>query len=159
MLTELEPMLWAGGDTHPRDEPELERLFGDGEIDLAMSYNPNFVDVAVGRGVFPETARPYVFADGTLQNVSFVAIPANASSREGAQVVANLMLSPELQAAKRDDVGIPSVLDHETLARASDQLGPTRDEHRLTNFGTPLAELPAAEVPRLDRRWQREVLG
>ena len=52
MLGELEPMLWKGGATHPQDETELDRLFASGEIDLAMSYNPNFVDAGVRTGRF-----------------------------------------------------------------------------------------------------------
>ena len=72
--------------------------------------------------------------------------------------MANLMLSPELQAAKQELVGIPSVLDPDVLAPVLGDATPTSDEHRLASFGTPLAELPAADVVRLDRRWLREVL-
>ena len=152
LLAELDPLLWRGGDTYPVDQAEVERLFAAGEIDLAMSYNPNFVDVAVGRGSFPDTVRPYVFDGATLSNVSFLAIPARASNPEGAMVVANLMLGPELQRAKADLVGIPSVL-------APDVLGSARatSPHRLEDYGTPLEELPADRVPEIDRRWLDEV--
>ncbi|MGE3326610.1 MAG: ABC transporter substrate-binding protein, partial [Acidimicrobiia bacterium] len=84
MLSDIRPFLWQNGDTYPKDEAELERLFSSGEVDLAMSYNPNFVDTAVSIGSFPDTVRPYVMSPGTLQNVSFLAIPSNASSPEGA---------------------------------------------------------------------------
>jgi putative spermidine/putrescine transport system substrate-binding protein len=46
VLAELEPVLWRGGEQHPADQAELDRLFAAGEVDLTMSYNPNFVDIA-----------------------------------------------------------------------------------------------------------------
>lgn len=151
-LAELDPLLWRGGDTYPVDQAEIERLFAAGEIDLAMSYNPNFVDVAVGRGSFADTVRPYVFDGGTLSNVSFLAIPARASSPEGAMVVADLMLGVSLQRAKLDLVGIPSVLPAQALG-ASSQASP----YRLDDYGTALEELPAERVPDIDRRWLSEI--
>jgi putative spermidine/putrescine transport system substrate-binding protein len=157
-LAELKPSLWREGTSYPKDQPELERLFTTDQIDLVMSYNPNFVATAVERGTFAESVRPYVFTTGTLQNVSFLAIPSNASSPAGAQVVADLMLSPELQAAKFAAVGIPTVLD---LERLDDRgaFAVAASPHRLDEFGTPLEELPAGAVPALDRRWRDEVLS
>lgn len=152
LLAELDPLLWGGGGTYPRDQAEVEQLFAAGEIDLAMSYNPNFVDVAVERGSFPASVRPYVFEGGTLSNVSFLAVPARASSPEGAMVVANLLLGPELQAAKADRVGIPSVLPPGELPAAT-----AASPYRLTDYGLPLEELPAARVPAIDQRWLDEI--
>jgi putative spermidine/putrescine transport system substrate-binding protein len=159
-LADLEPSLWQGGRNHPKDEAELEQLFANGQVDLAMSYNPNFVDTAVQRGEFPTTVRPYVFESGTLQNVSFLAIPANAAHRQGAEIVANLMLSPELQALKAAEVGIPTVLD---LARLTDAQrtqfnAVASSPYRLAAYGIPLGELAAARVPEIDRRWKQDVL-
>lgn len=153
LLRELDPLLWRSGETYPVDQAEVEQLFAAGEIDLAMSYNPNFVDVAVQRGSFPETVQPYVFESGTLQNVSFLAIPARASSPHAAMVVADLMLSPELQTTKLDLVGIPPVLPAAELD--VDTSGASA--FRLAEFGTPLEELPADRVPEIDRRWIAEV--
>ncbi|MEO8696782.1 MAG: ABC transporter substrate-binding protein [Acidimicrobiales bacterium] len=157
-LQQLQPYLWQQGKQYPKDEPELERLFADGQVDLAMSYNPNFVDTGVARGAFAGTVRPYVFTTGTLQNVSFLAIPSNASSPEGAQVVADLFLSPALQAAKLAKVGIPTVLDLDLLGVDAALFATSGSPHRLDRFGTPLEELPADRVPILDRRWRNEVL-
>ncbi len=150
LLAEMEPNLWNGG-SHPVDEAELNTLFGNGEVDIAMSYNPNFVQVNVDQGIFSGETRPYVFDSGTLQNVSFLAMPANAGSSAGARVVMNAMLSAELQAEKLNQVGVPAVVDIGDVAEASDL--------RLTDFGTPLEELPADQVPVLDERWRTEVLG
>ena len=150
LLAEMQPNLWNGGQ-QPVDEAELNTLFGNGEVDIAMSYNPNFVQVNVDQGVFAGETRPYIFEGGTLQNVSFLAMPANAGSAAGASVAMNVMLSAELQAEKLNQVGVPAVVDIGDVAEESDL--------RLTDFGTPLEELPADQVPILDERWRAEVLG
>ena len=149
LLAEMQPNLWNGGE-NPVDEAELNTLFGNGEVDIAMSYNPNFVQVNVDQGIFSGDTRPYIFEGGTLQNVSFLAMPANAGSSAGARVVMNAMLSAELQAEKLNQVGVPAVVDIGDVAEASD--------FRLTDFGAPLEELPADQVPVLDERWRGEVL-
>ena len=162
-LREVAPVLNRQGRSYPKSEAELGRLFGDGQVDIAMSYDPGFVLSGVRSGIFPRTARPFAL-DRTLVNTSFVTIPANAAHREGAAVVANLLLSPELQAQKADPgiLGVPTVLDPSRLgpaARAA--LQPvTRGPYLLgpSALGASLAELPAAEVTRLEERWRREVL-
>ena len=47
----------------------------DGEIDIAMSFEPASIAVAIAQGFLPETARAFVPESGTIGNVSFVAIP------------------------------------------------------------------------------------
>lgn len=71
-LRELQPLLWRGGRSHPKSEAELNRLFGDSKVDLAMSYDPGLVQTAVRQGTFAPSARPRVLEGRTLQNVSFV---------------------------------------------------------------------------------------
>ena len=116
-----------------------------------MSYNPNFVQVNVDQGIFADTSRPFIFEGGTLQNVSFLAMPANAGSSEGARVAMNEMLSAELQSEKLSQVGVPSVVDIGGVVEPND--------FRLSDFGTSLEELPADDVTRIDERWIAEVLG
>lgn len=156
MFSGVSENLWSEGSAYPKDETELNTLFANGEVDLAMSYNPNFVQVNVEQGLFTDTTRPFVFDQGTLQNVSFLAMPANAGSSAGAMVVMNEMLSPELQALKLDQVGVPSVVDlpDDVIAEQIEET-----PFRLTDFGTPLVELPAADVPVIDERWLAEVLS
>lgn len=162
LLDELRPLQWRDGDAFPGTEAELNQLFGDEQVDIAMSYAPNFVSTAVEQGQFPETARPYLFEGGTLQNVSYVTIPANAANLAGALVVADLLLDPELQAIKADPagLGIPTVLDLERLdseQRAAFESA-AASPYTLADFGRRLTELPASEVSELDERWTREVL-
>lgn len=163
-LRELAPSLHDDGRSQPKSEAELNRLFGDGEVDIAMSYDPSFVLSEVRAGRFPVGARPFALRE-TLQNASYVTIPANASSVAGAAVVVDLLLSPRLQAVKADPgvLGLPTVLDPSRLTPAERELlaPPAGDAEYLLSpdeLGAPLAELPPADVQRIEDRWQREVL-
>lgn len=164
LLEELKPLQWRQGEAFPGSEAELNRLFGDDAVDVTMSYDPSFVLTGVRQGLFPPSTRPFVFRNGTLQNVSYVTIPANAAHLAGAQVVANLLLSPELQAKKADPeiLGIPTVLDLSRLHPTQRQLFTERADNACTlrqaQLGPYLAELPAGRVPELEDRWHREVL-
>ena len=149
LLNSMTENLWQEGNNFPTDEAELNQLFGNGEVDLAMSYNPNFVQVNVDQGIFADSTAPFVFQNGTLQNVSFLALPANAGSAAGAIVAANVTLDPVLQAEKLTQVGVPAVVD------VDGELEPS--PFQLTDFGTPLEELQADQVGVLDERWRTEV--
>jgi putative spermidine/putrescine transport system substrate-binding protein len=153
-LRRLKPLMYREGDVLPKSEAELNELFADGQVDFAMSYDASFVQSAVRRGQFPRSARPFLLEGGALTNVSFVTIPADAAHRAGAQVVANLLLDPALQAAKTRQLGHPTVLDVDGLRSASVDASP----YLLEDFGELRAELPADEVPRLEERWEREIL-
>lgn len=162
-LAEVQPLLYGGGAGLPKSEAELNRLFGDGRVDFAMSYDPGFVLSGVRTGTFPERVRPFAL-ERTLVNTSYVAIPANAGDPEGAAVVADLLLDPRLQAIKADPdvLGIPTVLDPRLLDPAQRAALTSRraSPYLLAPdaLGEPLAELPAADVGPLEERWRREVL-
>ncbi len=161
-LRELKPLMHRGGEAFPTSEAELNEMFANGQVDFAMSYDVNFINGAVAKGQFPETARPFVLAPGALANVSFVTIPADASSPEGAQVVADLLLSPELQARKADPavLGNPTVLD---VSRVPEEersaFAPVLDSpYYLSDLGETVEEFAADRVAPLEARWTREVL-
>ncbi|MBK8295412.1 MAG: ABC transporter substrate-binding protein [Solirubrobacterales bacterium] len=159
-LRELKPLTYAEGKIQPKSEQELSQLFANGKVDFSMSYNSNFIDNAVLQGQFPDSTRPFLIGDGALQNASFVTIPANASSPQGAQVVANLLLDPSIQARMQDPkiVGMLSVLDPDRLDEAqAAKLAPTESPFLLQSLGTPLNELPVAEVSKIDDAWIQQV--
>jgi putative spermidine/putrescine transport system substrate-binding protein len=163
-LAELQPLLWQAGGTFPATEAELHELFGNGEVDLAMSYDPAFVETGVAQGRFAATTRPFVLTEGTLQNTSYVAMPANAPSRAGALVIANLLLDPLLQAIKADPavLGVPTVLDVQALSDADQArfaAGLAGSEYLLLDYGTLVAELPADRVETVEQRWILELAG
>lgn len=101
-LDALTPNLWRGGAAYPQSGPRLIQLMNDGEIDLALSFNPNEPSNAIANFELPDTVRSYVLDGGTIGNASFVAIPYNANAKEGALVLANFLMSPLAQAHKQD---------------------------------------------------------
>lgn len=116
----LRPNLWRAGATYPENASVLEQMLNDGEVDIAMAFDPASAAAAIEKGLLPETARAYGLADGTIGNVSFVAIPYNAAHKEGAMVVANFLMDPATQAHAQDItvLGSYSVLDPAKLGEA-----------------------------------------
>lgn len=116
-LERLHPALRGGGRTWPASGEATRQLLDDGELDIALSFNPNEASAAVRGGQLPESVRTYVFDGGTIGNTHFVTIPWNASAAAGAMVVADFLLSPEAQARKADPEhwGEPTVLDVASL--------------------------------------------
>ena len=160
LLRALKPVSYRGGGTYPTSEAALDQLFGDGQLDFAMSYDPSFIETAVRHGQFPPTTRPFLLGVGTLENVSFVAMPADAPHPDAARVLANLLLDADLQAQKADPgvLGVPTVLRARAFTAAQAARLTGSSPYLLASFGLPLEELAASEVPRLDGRWKREVL-
>lgn len=114
----LKPSLWRGGDDFPPNGSVQQQLLNDGEIDISLSFDPASAAAAIGQGLLPDTVRTYVLAGGTIGNISFVAIPFNSSNTEGAMVVANFLLEPQVQARAQDIrvLGSFSVLDQSRLS-------------------------------------------
>ncbi|WP_308917740.1 ABC transporter substrate-binding protein, partial [Jannaschia sp. LMIT008] len=119
-LDELTPLLWRGGRAYPETGPRMLQLINDGEADLAFSFSPGEASTAIANFQLPETVRTYVLDGGTIGNASFLAIPYNASAKEGAMVVANIVLSPRAQAHAQDPdvLGYGTVLDLDALEAA-----------------------------------------
>lgn len=120
----LHPKLRANGKTWPTSGEMTRQLLDDGEIDIAMSFNPNEASAAVRGGQLPDTVRTYVFDQGTIGNTHFVTIPWNASAKAGAMVVADFLLSAEAQVRKADPEfwGDPTVLDVSLLPESAQAL-------------------------------------
>jgi len=115
---ELRPQLWRQGLQFPENGPAQRQLLNDSEIDIMVSFNPAEAAVSINAGLLPDTVRTVVFARGTIGNTSFVAIPFNATNKEGAMVVANFLLDPATQAHAQDfrQMGNFSVLDFAKLS-------------------------------------------
>jgi putative spermidine/putrescine transport system substrate-binding protein len=163
-FNEIEPHLWRNGETYPESSTALNDLYANGEVWMTMSYNPQEAQRQIEKGLFPESTRTYLLDAGTLANTHYVAIPFNAPNREGAQVVANLLQSPDAQREKlKPEVwGDLPALDLERLPE---------DERR--GFESPggvatlsTEELQANRLPEarsewllaLEEGWQEEVL-
>ncbi|MGL6261164.1 ABC transporter substrate-binding protein [Vibrio sp. WXL103] len=124
-LDEFHQVAWRSGRQFPAGTSETIRLLDDGQLDLAITFNPNAVYSAQASGQLAETTQAYAFESGALSNIHFLAIPWNATAREGALVAINFLLSPEAQSRKGDlnIWGDPSVLEvkHLTGSAANTQ--------------------------------------
>jgi putative thiamine transport system substrate-binding protein len=160
-LDALHPHLWRAGRAFPQNGPAARTLLADGETDISFSFNPAEATAAIAQGLLPDTARTVAFAQGSIGNSHFLAIPANASAPSAAMVVADFLLSPEAQAKKQD----PSVWGDFTVL-ALDRLGPD-DRRRFDTLPLGPAALapnrlgPALPEPhpswtlRLEQEWRR----
>lgn len=119
-LDGVAPSLWQKGRSYPKNYTNLSQLLGDGEINIAMAFNPAKFSNDIKTGVLPSTIRTYIHDGGTLANVHYVAIPFNAKSSEAAMITADFFLSPEAQIRKAnsDIWGDPTVL---SMAKLSPQ--------------------------------------
>ncbi|KJY83254.1 hypothetical protein TW81_09600 [Vibrio galatheae] len=116
-LDEFHKVAWRGGEQFPGGTAESVQLLDDGQIDLAITFNPNAVYSAQSSGKLAETTKAYAMDNGALSNIHFLAIPWNANAKAGAQVAINFLLSPEAQSRKGDlnIWGDPSVLNNQYL--------------------------------------------
>ena len=116
-LDELHQTAWRKGKQFPSGSAQSIQLLDDGQIDLAITFNPNEVFSAQANGKLVETTEAYAMEAGALSNIHFLAIPWNASAKEGAQVAINFLLSPKAQSRKGDLSiwGDPSVLESQYL--------------------------------------------
>jgi putative thiamine transport system substrate-binding protein len=112
-LDALKPSLWRQGTQYPKSQAEVTQMVADGELLIGLTFNPNEPANLVAAGTLPASTIAWQHKGGTIGNTHFVAIPINAKAKEGAQVVANFLLSPEAQARKADLKiwGDPTVLD------------------------------------------------
>lgn len=158
-LDALHPHLWRRGTTFPSSGPELKRLLADGEVDIALSFNPGEASRDIASGFLPDTVRTFVLDGGTIGNSHFVAIPYNSSATEGAMVVANFLLSPEAQLRKQDPAywGDGTVLNLDALdpqdRAAFDALDLGIATLSPGELGQPLPEPHPSWMTRLEAEW------
>lgn len=97
-------------------------------------------------------------AGGTIGNTHFVAIPTNARAKEGAQVVANFLLSPAAQARKADIAqwGDPTVLALDKLSASEQALfSATPTPGQVAQTMPTLPEPHGSWVDPLEKEWLR----
>ena len=160
-LDQVHPHLWRGGKAFPANYTALVQLLGDGEIAIAMAFNPTEFSGGIAQGILPDSVRSYIHDAGTLANVHFVAIPFNANAPEAAMQVANFLLSPKAQLRKADSEiwGDPTVLDMDALPDAFRQkfLELPRGVATLaeSDLGKTIAEPHPSWVGVIESAWTR----
>ncbi len=157
-LDALHPHLWRAGKLFPQNAAAVRQMMADGELLIALTFNPNEAANEIAAKRLLDSVYSYQLSGGTLGNTHFIAIPFNASAREGAQVLANFLLSPAAQARKADIAqwGDPTVL-------AVDKLPPS-ERARFTTAPLPgqvEQNMPAIPEPHgswvdpIEKEWLR----
>jgi len=163
--TALRPLLWRKGLNFPESGPAQRGLMNDGEIDIAISFNPAEAVTAIAQGTLPPSIRTYVLDGGTIGNCSFNAIPYNAAHKEAAMLLADFLLSPEAQAHQMDPrlTGNATVLALERLSPADrklfDDLPKSPAMMSDAELGRPLPEPHPTWMTRIVPEWERRVTG
>lgn len=158
-LDALHPHLWRSARAFPASGPAQRQLLADGEIDMAISFTPGEASGAIAQGLLPATVRTFVLDGGTIGNTHFVAIPFNAKAKEGAQVLANFLLSPQAQARKQDPAywGDFTVLDVNALEPSERRYFETLDLGVATlspaQLGTSLPEPHPSWMEGIEQAW------
>ena len=157
-LDALRPHLWRAGRQYPQNAAAIRQMLADGELLVALTFNPNEAANEIAAKRLPETVYSWQNSGGSIGNTHFLAVPFNASAKEGAQVAINLMLSPEAQARKADIAvwGDPTVL-------AIDRLPPDERERfggaprpgQLETTAPVILEPHGSWVEPLEREWLR----
>lgn len=160
-LDAMHANLWRSGRTFPKNKEALRQLLADNEVDIAFAFSPAEASNAIANGELPDTVRSFVFPAGTLGNTHFVAIPYNASAKEGALVFANFLMSPEAQLRKQDPAvwGDPTVLAMDKLS-ADDRSGFEALDLGIATLGPAelgptLNEPHASWMTALEKEWMR----
>jgi putative thiamine transport system substrate-binding protein len=111
-LDALHPHLWRKGNQFPQNAAAVRQMMADGELMLAMTFNPNEAANEIAAKRLAPSTVSYQFKSGTIGNTHFLAVPFNAQAKEGAQVFINFLLGAQAQARKADIAvwGDPTVL-------------------------------------------------
>lgn len=119
-LDALHPYLWKRGLQFPASPAVARQMLADGELAIAITFNPNEAANQIAAKTLPATVVSYQHAAGSIGNTHFLAIPFNGRAKEAAQVAANFLLSPLAQARKADirHWGDPTVLALDKLSAA-----------------------------------------
>jgi putative thiamine transport system substrate-binding protein len=160
-LDALHPHLWRGGKQFPQNPAAVRQMMADGELLLALTFNPNEPANEIAARRLPASVISWQFAKGTIGNTHFVAIPYNAKAAAGAQVVANFLLSAKAQARKADikHWGDPTVLDLTRLPAAERALFPSQPlPGQVANSAPTLPEPHAAWVEPVEKEWTKRYL-
>lgn len=157
-LDALHPHLWRTGKQFPQNSGAVRQMMADGELLLALTFNPNEAANEIAAGRLPESVYSYQLNSGTIGNTHFLAIPFNARAQAGAQVLANFLLSPEAQAHKANISvwGDPTVLALDKLPAAQRSRFGTKVVPGQVERDMPtLPEPHGSWVDPLEKEWLR----
>ncbi|PMH46693.1 hypothetical protein BCU68_01265 [Vibrio sp. 10N.286.49.B3] len=146
-LDKLHAVAWRQGKQFPAGTAQTIQMLDDGQLDLAVTFNPNAVFSSQANGTLAPSTQSYAFSRGALSNIHFLAIPWNSDAKAGAQVAINFLLSPEAQSRKGDLSiwGDPSVLQNQYLTGSA----------KKTRLFKSLPEPHPSWQQALEDKWQQ----
>ena len=157
-LDALHPHLWRNGKQFVQNNGAMRQMMSDGELMLGFTFNPNEAANEIAAKRLAESVISFQFNSGTIGNTHFMAIPFNAKAKEGAQVLANFLLSPEAQSRKADieQWGDPTVLALEKLPAAERARFAAKSlPGQVAQFAPTLPEPHGSWVDPLEKEWLR----
>ncbi|MEJ7931094.1 ABC transporter substrate-binding protein [Ramlibacter sp. AN1015] len=157
-LDALHPHLWRAGRQFPANAAAIRQMMADGELHLAMTFNPNEAANEIAAGRLPRSVVSWQNDGGSVGNTHFLAIPFNARAPEAAQVVIDFLLSPQAQARKADIAvwGDGTVLAVERLPEPERSLfAAARAPGQVERPAPVLLEPHGSWVEPLEREWLR----
>jgi putative thiamine transport system substrate-binding protein len=157
-LDALHPQLWRTGKQFPANNVVMRQMLADGELAISLTFNPNEVANEIAGKRLPATMVSWQPRGGSIGNTHFLAIPFNARAKEGAQVLANFLLSAPAQARKADirHWGDPTVLALDKLPAAQRALfAAAQAPGQVARPAPTWAEPHASWVEPLEREWLR----
>lgn len=160
-LNDLEPYLWRQGQTYPATIGDVQKLYANGEISAFLDYGAINSFTQVEAGLWPTSTRVTAFKEGMIGNISYVTIPYNSPNKAGAQVIANIMISPAAQMKLQIDgvVGSPAIDMKSTPLWAAYQVLPVKQSSAspavLAKNGLP--ELTSEWLKAIDAGWAEQV--
>ena len=156
LLNRLHPHLWREGTQFPQSQAQLKQMLADGELLMALTFNPNEPANLVASGELPGSTVAWQHRAGTIGNTHFVAIPINSKATAAAQAVANFLLSPEAQGRKADLKiwGDPTVLALNKLSADEAKYFTSSDvPGRVTDPAPAIPEPHGSWVPLIEKAW------
>ena len=157
-LNALHPHLWRGGKQFPPTPAAITQMMADGELLIALTFNPNEAANEIAASRQAPTVRSWQMAGGAVGNTHFLAIPFNSGAKQAAQVFINFLMSPEAQARKADIAiwGDPTVLAMNTLTAIERQrFGAQARPGQVGKPAPVLLEPHGSWVEPLEREWLR----
>jgi putative thiamine transport system substrate-binding protein len=156
LLDALRPHLWREGKQYPQSQAQLKQMLADGELVMALTFNPNDAANLIATKELPVTTISWQHSSGTIGNTHFVAIPLNSKSTAAAQLVADFLISPEAQARKADlkTWGDPTVLAMAKLSTDEAELFAGGDVPGSVKAPAPAIPEPHGSwVPLIEAAW------
>lgn len=155
-LDALHPHLWRAGQQFPNSAAAMVQMMADGELLLALTFNPNEAANEIAAKRLPTSVTSYQFSSGTIGNTHFLAIPVNARAKAGAQVFINFLLGAQAQARKADIAiwGDPTVLALDKLPTAQRALFAAKPLPGQVAISAPAIPEPHGSwVEPLEKEW------